>query len=589
MMTLVSRGEATLDLEENEKTYDPGNSDLPIDDEHSPLRATNTSSAAAGSESDATLKQRTRMSVRKILSQEPHFDLGVPESGRWTCNLCQEDFPLFEVSVGNHIYHCIQTKHGVSLDDSTNEIDNGPKDTEDKLPPRRDTGSKTPKAKPRKRNGVKFRPRKWKCKCCGQRFPSRAGLNRHEFIHSPNLQQNCQCPECKNIFQDKCTLEVHLRRCKRATVKVKSEAAAAAIPVETLVLEELPSSKSKSPLISPSKSELGSHLNRCVVCYAEFSSKTMLNKHRKLHPPNVNSFPCPVCKKVLSTKTILKKHIGMCISSIRQDSLNGDKRCTICSKTFSNKYILQYHYKRHYAHLTESVPKCTICGKVFYSKTGLLTHVAHCDKNKVLPQPLPLPAVKPRRGTCKICHKAVENIQKHMNVHFKSQGSPSHFCKKCPARYTRPESLRKHIQRSHGSELEKKTSMGRGRGKSSNLKESRNSSSTSPSSKKPLIGSGKGTASKVKESRNSSSASLSKAHPTLTTRDEGIAVAVTQQTVKCGTCSKEFPTDRERKAHEFIHKLQRPFKCSHCGREFSLKMNMTKHVAAAHGQDRKAK
>lgn len=105
-------------------------------------------------------------------------------------------------------------------------------------------------------------------------------------------------------------------------------------------------------------------------------------------------------------------HRSSFISHLQKHRKESSFFCDFCPRSFSLKNSLILHLKR--CHLKLRPFDCELCGRKFSSRSDLKTHMLQHG----------------RKTECKICHKFVTNIKKHMRCHIKTK------CRICSKIYT---------------------------------------------------------------------------------------------------------------------------------------------------------
>jgi len=103
--------------------------------------------------------------------------------------------------------------------------------------------------------------------------------------------------------------------------------------------------------------------NRCPWCQKDYSCKSSLNRHLRLHR-GYRPFKCSTCGKRFSQRSTLNNH-GRIHSGERP------YKCDMCPKQFVQKGNLLRHKR---VHTGEKPYKCEICGRTFSQKGHLRTH-----------------------------------------------------------------------------------------------------------------------------------------------------------------------------------------------------------------------
>ncbi|CAF4916583.1 unnamed protein product [Pieris macdunnoughi] len=203
---------------------------------------------------------------------------------------------------------------------------------------------------------------KYLCPKCGKKFYTNNGLNQHLISHKDS---QFKCGFCNKTYKTRQSLKEHFR---------------------------LAHSNNRYSYI-------------CVTCGKQFTVKSSLMKHTKIHTGQ-KQFSCPLCPKTYTRASYLRSHSLIHTGELKPKPF----QCTYneCNRSFSSKHSLLVHFA--YAHSSERPHKCDICSKGFATTSGLRVHKeSHTGSKEV---------------TCKICRKKISNrrvLQKHMRIHQESQ------------------------------------------------------------------------------------------------------------------------------------------------------------------------
>ncbi|XP_073453545.1 uncharacterized protein [Aquarana catesbeiana] len=185
------------------------------------------------------------------------------------------------------------------------------------------------------------------CGKCGRCYSIISNLELHMRTHTGDKLYKCW--ECGETFGEASLLAVHHQRHAAEKEHARSVRDHA---------ENEPSSSTHGGNDLPKDQTF-----ICSKCGGQFSSKSNLNLHAKLHIA-VKPFCCPECGKGFTRKCALNKHWKYHM---------GDKPsvCLECGRFFNRQADLTRHMtvhtrRKHYC--------CSKCGKCFRRKTALLKH-----------------------------------------------------------------------------------------------------------------------------------------------------------------------------------------------------------------------
>ena len=153
------------------------------------------------------------------------------------------------------------------------------------------------------------------CLICRQTFECQELLDKHMIMHV--RQKTFKCSECSLYFNDKSSLNLHLRKHKGKKIA-------------------------------------------CDICNDTFSQNIDLRRHKEkavCEKSGSKYFPCAICDKVFKLKHHLKTHAKV-----------HDNKCLECGSRFNQKLDLDFHMKSH-------DNECTECGSNFTHKELLDIHM----------------------------------------------------------------------------------------------------------------------------------------------------------------------------------------------------------------------
>ncbi|XP_050439806.1 zinc finger protein 724-like isoform X1 [Adelges cooleyi] len=219
---------------------------------------------------------------------------------------------------------------------------------------------------------------------------------------------------------------------------------------------------------------------KCDVCFKDFSCKSLLTKHERVHNGE-KPYKCAVCSKSFSQKYNLTAHervhtgekpykCDVCLKSFYTNSdltkhkrvHTGEKpyKCDVCLKSFYTNSDLTKHKR---VHTGENPYKCTVCLKSCYSNADLTKHKrvhtgekpfqclvclkSFSEKPSLTNHKRVHSGEKPYK--CAVCLKSFSlngNLTKHERVHA---GEKPYKCAVCFKSFTDKSSLTKHNKRVH--------------------------------------------------------------------------------------------------------------------------------------------
>ncbi|XP_075698266.1 uncharacterized protein LOC142663482 isoform X2 [Rhinoderma darwinii] len=185
------------------------------------------------------------------------------------------------------------------------------------------------------------------CVQCGKCFTQKAGLLKHQRIHTGDRPYSC--PECGKCF----TLKDRLERHQRSHSGEKPFSCP----------ECGKSFTHKSSLVDHQRTHTGERPFPCLECGKCFIQKSDLVRHQRIHSGE-KPFSCSECGKRFIHRSDLVVH---------QRIHTGEKlySCPECGRGFTRKSQYEIHQR---SHTGERPFTCPVCGKCFNQKSNLVRH-----------------------------------------------------------------------------------------------------------------------------------------------------------------------------------------------------------------------
>ncbi|XP_073540333.1 uncharacterized protein [Phyllobates terribilis] len=185
------------------------------------------------------------------------------------------------------------------------------------------------------------------CLHCGKCFTQKAGLVKHQRIHTDDRPFSCS--ECGKCF----TLKDRLERHQRSHLGEK--------PFSCSVCDK--GFTHKSSLADHQRTHTGERPFPCLECGKCFIQKSDLVRHQRIHSGE-KPYACPECGKRFIHRSDLVVH---------QRIHTGEKlySCAECGRGFTRKSQFEIHQR---SHTGERPFTCPECGKCFNQKSNLVRH-----------------------------------------------------------------------------------------------------------------------------------------------------------------------------------------------------------------------
>ncbi|XP_011157841.1 zinc finger protein 2 homolog [Solenopsis invicta] len=274
---------------------------------------------------------------------------------------------------------------------------------------------------------------------------------------------------------------------------------------------------------------------QCEICNRIFSNLRLFRIHKRIHYPQVKSWPCDTCGKKYNSKNLLEEHMNTHMG-VRPYV------CETCGKDFASKYTYKAHVKTH--ELRPRPFECSQCNKKFLSQQNLIHHGRTHDGIKDY--------------VCHQCGKAFtssHNLEVHNIVHT---GYKPYICRICGKAFARKAEIRDHERTHTGEKPYQCEFCGATFSQRSNLQSHKRATHYNDKRYK-CDDCGKG----FKRRR---------------LLDYHIKAAHTgERPYKCDTCSATFVYPEHFKKHRRIHTGEKPYLCEVCGKAFNSRDNRNAH------------
>ncbi|XP_012530805.1 zinc finger protein 431 [Monomorium pharaonis] len=274
---------------------------------------------------------------------------------------------------------------------------------------------------------------------------------------------------------------------------------------------------------------------QCEICNRIFNNLRLFRIHKRIHYPQVKSWPCDTCGKRYNSKNLLEEHTNTHIG-VRPYV------CETCGKDFASKYTYKAHAKTH-----EVRPRpfeCTRCNKTFLNQQNLSQHERTHNGIKDY--------------ICHQCGKAFtssHNLEVHNIVHT---GYKPYICRICSKAFARKAEIRDHERTHTGEKPYQCEFCGATFSQRSNLQSHKRATHYNDKRYK-CDECGKG----FKRRR---------------LLDYHIKAAHTgERPFKCDVCSATFVYPEHFKKHRRIHTGEKPYLCEVCGKAFNSRDNRNAH------------
>ncbi|XP_022103212.1 LOW QUALITY PROTEIN: PR domain zinc finger protein 15-like [Acanthaster planci] len=279
------------------------------------------------------------------------------------------------------------------------------------------------------------------CSVCNKEFHKRFNFDLHKYQHlrvatsEDGSRELIQVGE-ESVEKHNCHLcEVHFTKMNPLIQHLQSYHSSAipevyvCTPCQRLFLsrEELSAHVANHTRITLPKGVTLDSLHSCPICGRVFKAAGSLTSHMSLHTGDKNHI-CEVCGKTFRRADSLKSH-----RLARHDTNSKMYKCNICDKSFKSNCLrghIQFHTgQRDY--------QCPHCNRTFSQRGNFNRHVVLHGKKKQYKCP-----------NCDRVFKHEEYLERHQLVH----GSYDFVCTTCGGKFSTQHFLTNHIRKVHEAE-----------------------------------------------------------------------------------------------------------------------------------------
>ncbi|XP_055539612.1 zinc finger protein ZFP2-like [Wyeomyia smithii] len=296
----------------------------------------------------------------------------------------------------------------------------------------------------------------FECNICYRRYSTRKSLVSHKRM----IQQH-QCQQCGEMFMKKLFLSLHEKSCHivRADDNKKKRCCGCSVEFSNKqALLEHAANVHKNTSDAQSDSTIdSSKLFECEICFKRFSSKLILNQHKRKIDVD-KRYSCDICGR-----TFNRAHDKTTHQTTHSNEMPFS--CHVCLRRFKNKLYLKNHLKLHATSESRNFG-CAECGKCFRTKDLLKTHlISHSNERKHQCQFCPAAFkraqclkihtkvhTQEKAFACAICDKRYvqsSDLKRHMLTHNPGESGKPFQCEYCLKRYPRKDYLKIHIRKQH--------------------------------------------------------------------------------------------------------------------------------------------